>query len=153
MLNRGELAILFGEVAASLAKLETCASIQELCGQFASSLKQASEKHTKALASMRVQEEKPRDNTERKLNFHAVQIACDLFTLGLVQLDDNGADCPLSTGSNSGMKLVRRWEDQEATVKSLAQKTGRQPHEIQTSLCEFSKYTRWFNFEQAPKAR
>ena len=57
VLNREELAIIFENVAANLARLETCASIQELCGQFASSIKQASEKHAETLANMRAQEE------------------------------------------------------------------------------------------------
>ena len=153
VLNREELAIIFEEVAADLARLETCTSIKKLCEYFANSIQQASEMHAHTLAKMRAQENKPRDNTGRKLNFHSVQIACDLYTLGLVRLDDNGADCPLSTGSSAGIKHVRRWERKAATVQSLANETGRQPHEIQTSLCEYNKHVKWWNGQQEPKAR
>ena len=153
VLNREELAIIWEEVVTDLASLETCASIQDLCDHLDNSIKQASKKHAEALADMRVQEEKKRDNTERKLNFHAVQIACDLFTLGLVKLADNGVSCPLATGSKAGITHVRRWENSEATVESLAEETGREPHEVQTSLCEYNKYVKWWNGQEEPKPR
>ena len=74
-----------------------------------------------------------------------MQIACDLFTLGIVKLADDGADCPLATGSSAGIKHVQRWEDPDATVKTLAEQTGRESHEVQTSLCEYNKYVKWWN--------
>ena len=153
VLNREELAIIFEEVATDLASVETCASLQNLCDDLARSIKQASKKHAEALANMRVREAKKQDNTERKLNFHTVQIACDLFTLGHVKLDDNGADCPLAIGSHAGIMHVRRWEDAEATVQSLVGETGRLSHEVQTSLCEYNKYVKWWNLQEMPKAR
>ena len=93
------------------------------------------------------------DNTRRELDFHSVQIACDLFTLGVVKLADNGADCPLATGSEDGITHVRRWQDPRATVKSLSEQSGREPHEVQTSLCEYNKYTKWWNGAENPKPR
>ena len=65
----------------------------------------------------------------------------------LVELDDNGCDCPSATGSRAGLKHVLRWENNLAatTIKSLAEATGREPHEVQTSLCEYNKYVKWWN--------
>ena len=56
VLNREELAIIFEDVAANLARLETCASIKKLCEYFANSIKQASEMHAHTLTQMRAQE-------------------------------------------------------------------------------------------------
>ena len=80
----------------------------------------------------------------RKLEFHSLQIACDLYSLGLLRVKD-ASDCPLSTGSRRGLVHVRRWEDATASIKSLAANLGRPAHTIQTSLCEFDKYVRWSN--------
>ena len=153
VLNREELAIIGEDVVADLASLDVCDSLPAFCDHVDRSIKQASEKHAEALADMRVREEKQRDNTERKLSFHSVQIACDLFTLRLAKLADNGADCPLATGSSAGIKHVQRWEDPDATVKTLAEQTGREPHEVQTSLCEYNKYVKWWNGAESHKAR
>ena len=153
VLNREELAIIGEDAVADLASLEVCDSLPALCDHVDRAIKQASEKHTVALADMRAREEKPQDNTERKLNFHTVQIACDLFALRLVKLADNGADCPLATGSSSGIKHVQRWEDPDATAKTLAERTGREPHEVQTSLCEYNKYVKWWNGAESHKPR
>ena len=86
------------------------------------------------------------DATGRRLEFHSLQIACDLYSLALVSVRD-ARDCPLSTGSKRGMRHVRLWEDSEATVASLAVRIGRPAHTIQTSLCEYDKYVRWYNGE------
>ena len=145
VLNREELAIIAEDVVADLASVEDCESLPALCDLVRACIKRASEKHAGALAAMRAREKKKRDNTERKSTFHAVQIACDLFTLGLAKLADDGADCPLATGSAAGIKHVRRWEDSGATVRSLAAATGRAPHEVQTSLCEYNKYVKWWS--------
>ena len=83
----------------------------------------------------------------RKVKFHSLQIACDLHSLSYVRVKDR-SDCPLTTGSERGMKHVRRWECPDATVKGLAETLGRPAHTIQTSLCEFDKYTRWSNGEK-----
>ena len=78
---------------------------------------------------------------KRNVRFHSLQIACDLMSLGLVRVEDM-SDCPLTVGSKRGLKWVRQY-DRSATVKSLAESTGREAHEIQTSLCEYDKYRRW----------
>ena len=80
-------------------------------------------------------------------------IACDLFTLRLVELADDGADCPLATGSAAGIMHVRRSEDPAATIRSLAAATRRAPHEVQTSLCEYNKYVKWWNGAENYKPR
>ena len=77
----------------------------------------------------------------RKLEFHAVQIACDLHCLALMDVKD-ASDCPLAKGSRRGLVWVRR-QIPGATVASLAQTFGRPAHSIQTSLCEYDKYRRW----------
>ncbi len=141
VLSREELAIIGADVVADLASAADCESLPALCDRVGACFKRASEKHAGALSAMRAREEKNGDNTKRKPNFHSVQIACDLFTLGLVKLADDGADCPLATGSSAGIKHVRRWEDPEASVRSLAAAM----HEVQTSLCEYNKYTKWWN--------
>ena len=105
------------------------------------------------MAEMRSREDKKKDNMQRELNFHSVQIDCDLFTLGVVKLVDNGTTCPLGIGSKAGITHVRRWENAEATVESLAKETGRQPHKVQTSLCECNKYVKWWNGQEEPKPR
>jgi len=93
------------------------------------------------------------DETEgRRLEFHSLQIACDLYSLALVRVRD-ASDCPLSTGSKRGMRHVRRWEDAAATVASLAVRVGRPAHTIQTSLCEYDKYVRWWNGEPIRRRR
>ena len=79
----------------------------------------------------------------RKLEFHSVQIACDLHCLSLMDVKD-ASDCPLATGSRRGLRWIRR-EIPDATVASLAQTFGRPAHSIQTSLCEYDKYRRWSN--------
>ena len=107
----------------------------------------------KELELMRTRKRKAQDNTRRKLRFHAVQIACDLFALGLVKLHDKGRVCPFCTGSRAGIERVRRWENPAATVQTLAVQTGRQAHEIQTSLCEYNKYVKWWNGQDEPKPR
>ena len=98
-----------------------------------------------------------RDSQEcgREPRFHAVQIACDLFTLGVVTLEDNGmSGCPLATGSMKGIFHVQNFEkDPDATVESLAVATGREPHEVQTSLCEFNKYVLQWNGAKNIKPR
>ena len=65
VLNREELAIIGEDVVAALASLEVCDSLPALCDHVDRAIKQASEKHTVALADMRAREEKPQDNTER----------------------------------------------------------------------------------------
>ena len=77
----------------------------------------------------------------RKLEFHSVQIACDLHCLSLMDVKD-ASDCPLATGSRRGLKWVRS-QIPGATVASLAKMFGRPAHSIQTSLCEYDKYRRW----------
>ena len=77
---------------------------------------------------------------KRKLVSHALQIACDLMSLGLVEVEDT-TDCPRATGSERGLKRVHEY-DQDATVRSLAEQTGREAHVIQTSLCKYDKYCR-----------
>ena len=134
VLGREELAIIADVSITDLASIEYADSHSTLCDHITSCIKRAGESHAIALTEARG--EGKRGNTERKLTFHAVQIACDLFTLGIVRLADNGADCPLGTGSAAGIKLVQRWEAEEATVKSLAEQTRREPREVQTSLCD-----------------
>ena len=81
------------------------------------------------------------DHQKRQVKFCSLQIACDLMSLGLVHVRDT-SDCPTTIGSDRGLKRVREY-DPQATVKSLAEQTGREAHEIQTSLCEYDKYCRW----------
>ena len=77
----------------------------------------------------------------RRVEFHSLQIACDLHCLSLMDVKD-ASDCPLATGSRRGLKWVR-FQIPEASVASLAQRYGRPAHSIQTSLCEYDKYRRW----------
>ena len=77
----------------------------------------------------------------RRLEFHALQVACDLHVYGLVDVED-ASDCPLATGSRRGLKWVRQSQP-GTTVKSLARELGKPAHSIQTSLCEYDKYRRW----------
>ena len=42
------------------------------------------------------------------------------------------------------MANLRR-EDMGATVRGLSAALGRPAHTIQTSLCEYDKYVRWYN--------
>ena len=72
---------------------------------------------------------------QRNLEFHSLQIACDIYSLALLRVK-NASDCPLATGSRRGLAHVRRWEDKKATIKSLAESLGRPAHTIQTSPCE-----------------
>ncbi len=140
VLNRKELSIIYDTVAEDLASLDRCASLDNTSDKIVAAIREAGEKHAEELSDTK-------HNTERKLDFHPMQIACDLFTLGLVKLDDNGCDCPSATGSRAGLKHVMRWENNLAatTIKSLAEATGREPHEVQTSLCEYNKYVKWWN--------
>ena len=80
----------------------------------------------------------------RKLAFHTLQIACDLYSLALIRVK-RPSDCPLAIGSQRGLKHVRRWEDKGATIASLAVNLGRPAHTVQTSLCAYDKYVRWSN--------
>ena len=75
---------------------------------------------------------------KRKLDFHALQIACDLMSLGLVEVEDS-TDCPTSIGSKRGLKRVHEY-DRSATVRSLAEQTGREAHVIQTPLRKYDEY-------------
>ena len=153
VMNRHELAIIWSDVVSELACVRMCESLVDLRDFICASVARASETHASALSVMRVQRSQDQDNTARTPNFHAVQIACDLFVLGLIKLRDGGADCPLATGSTAGLRHVRRLEDSEATIKSLAQKTGRKAHEVQTSLCEYNKYVKWYNGAEEYKPR
>ena len=153
VLSRGELSIIGKQVIEDIASLDLVESIAALCAHIKMSVKRAGDNRRTELAAMRQREGKEVDNTRRELDFHSVQIACDLFTLGVVKLADNGADCPLATGSEDGITHVQRWEDPRATVKSLSEQSGREPHEVQTSLCEYNKYTKWWNGAENPKPR
>ncbi len=146
VLSKKELSIIYADVAEELASLDRCASLNDASDKIAAAIRAAGEKHAEELKDTK-------HNTERKLDFHPVQIACDLFTLGLLELDDNGCDCPSAKGSRAGLAHVRRWEDKQATIKSLAEKIGREPHEVQTSLCEYNKYVKWWNGAESYKPR
>ena len=82
-----------------------------------------------------------KQNSHRKCSFHSVQLACDLFAMGIIDVKDP-SDCPLAKGSRAGLKHVVRFEG-KTTLKELAVQNKRQAHEIQTSLCEYDKYVRW----------
>ena len=142
-----------GTWIAELTELNTCESLEKLSALILSSIARSAKKHATDLANLRADKAKKVDDKVRQSNFHSVQIACDLYTLGLVKLDDNGADCPLAIGSSAGIKHVHRWEDKKATIKSLAEQTGREPHEVQTSLCEYNKYVKWWNGAEKYKPR
>ena len=91
--------------------------------------------------------------TPRDLEFHSLQIACDLYSLSLLRIK-HVESCPLATGSRRGLAHVRRWEDPRATIESLANQLGRPAHTIQTSLCAYDKYIRWTNGEaMRPRGR
>ena len=62
---------------------------------------------------------------KRKLDFHALQIACDLMGLGLVEVEDS-TDCPTSIGSKRGLKRVHEY-DRSATVRRPAHRFGCSP--------------------------
>ena len=78
----------------------------------------------------------------RTVEFQSLQIPMDLMSYGLVVVDDQG-NCPLTTGSRRGMGHMKAWENDGASIASLAVLLGRPAHTIQTSLCEYDKYVRW----------
>ena len=69
----------------------------------------------------------------KKLKYHSLQIALDLYNLGLVEVED-ASDCPVTAGALRGLARIPG-----ATVKGLATLTGREAHEVQTALCGFNK--------------
>ena len=69
----------------------------------------------------------------KKLKHHSLQIALDLYNLGLVEVGD-ASDCPLTAGALRGLARIPG-----ATVKGLATLTGREAHEVQTTLCGLNK--------------
>ena len=78
----------------------------------------------------------------RALHFHSLQIAMDLMVYDVLPIK-NKDDCPVTIGSRRGLARVRKTEGKEKTLKRLAVETGREPHEVQTSLCEYDKYCRY----------
>ena len=85
------------------------------------------------------------DNTQRACWFHSLQLAFDLVAFKIIRLEDDGASCPLAIGSRAGLSHVRAFEDKTASLLTLASLNGRAPSIIQTALCEFDKYCRWYN--------
>ena len=132
--SRQELAIMLDDVCLELASVDESASLHALAAKVRETFKMAAEKHDE-LRMLKKQ------NTHRKCSFHSVQLACDLFAMGIIDVKDQ-SDCPLAKGSRAGLKHVRRREG-NTTLKELAVQNKRQAHEIQTSLCEYDKYVRW----------
>ena len=137
----------------NIAACSAYESLSDLCDYIKQSVKHAASNHHDDLAMMRLRENRAKENTQRDLNFHSVQVACDLFTLGIVELTDGGAKCPLAIGSEGGIAHVKRWEDPRATLTSLSEQLRREPHEVQTSLCEYNRYVKWWNGVENHKPR
>ena len=70
---------------------------------------------------------------QRKLKYHSLQIALDMYNLGLVEVADT-SDCPLEAGAKRGLARIPG-----GTVKGLAALAGREAHEVQTALCGYNK--------------
>ena len=104
VMNRRELAIIGAEAVTLLSATEVSESLVTLRDHVAACVHAAAAHHVTELADMRARTGKAADNTKKALEFHALQIACDLHSLKLVQLSDNGASCPLATGSASGTR-------------------------------------------------
>ena len=81
----------------------------------------------------------------RKVEFAALQIACGLMVLGLIKIL-RPEDCPLTVGSKRGVKRVQDERGEKVSVKQFVEETGREAYSIQTSLCAFDKYRRYYDY-------
>ena len=144
-LSRHELAIIGPEVATKIAALTEALSLDELTKQLINIIKETGHEHRIDLESMRREQGKNCDNTQRCVAFHALQVAFDLEGFDLISIADSGASCPLATGSRSGLTHVKRWQTPTATIERLARELGVPARLVQTALCEYNKYVKWFS--------
>jgi len=152
-LNRTELSVIAGELATQLAADRAGDSLVGLTEQIINKVKQIGSERHLDLEYARAESGRFTDNTLRTVAFHGLQIALDLEGFRLYDILDNGAACPLATGSRGGLSHVRRWEDPNATIDSIATDLSRPPRQVQTALCEYNKYVKWFAGVDAVRRR
>lgn len=82
---------------------------------------------------------------ERKIwTFHVLQLACDLFSLRLVEPLDGCHNCTATMGSNHGLQYLRHYEkDQGMSLRQAAQIAGICQICAQSALCEYSTVMSW----------
>jgi len=144
-LSRNELAIIAPEVARRIAAQTESRSLDTLTKQIITIIKEVGHEYQIDLESMRQAHGKVADNTQRCVAFHGLQVALDLEGFQITSISDSGNSCPLATGSRSGLTHVKRWRDPNATIEKLAAELGVPARHVQTALCEYNKYVKWFS--------
>ena len=144
VLNKSEIKCLINSWADELQSVTTAPSIESLRDLIMQQVKNLGARHAEDIARAASAVGACASNTERNLKFHALQIACDLASLDYVAIGDGMTTCPTAVGSAEGLAHVRQFENSASTIESLSAQLGRSAVHIQTALCEFNKYCKWY---------
>ena len=146
VLNRDELSVIAVPAAQRLASIDTVSTLKELVDQIIRTIQEVGGERAEELAALHPK--KKRTNNTQKANQqyaeNSLQIALDLWGFGVIEVQDGARSCPLGTGSKAGLEHVKRWEGHSETVVSLATRLDLPAPVIQTTLCEYDKFVRWY---------
>jgi hypothetical protein len=144
VLNRDELSVIAITAAQRLASIDTVSTLKELVDQIIRTIQEVGGERAEELAALHPNKKRT-NNTQKALHFHSLQIALDLWGFGVIEVQDDARSCPLATGSKAGLEHVKRWEGRSETIVSLATRLDLPAPVIQTTLCEYDKFVRWYS--------
>jgi len=144
-LSGNELAIIATDVAIRIAAQIESLSLDTWTKQINTISKEVGHQYQIVPESMRKEQRKASDNTHRRVAFHGLQVALDLEGVRIITISDSSNSCPLAMGLWSGVTHMKRWQDPNATIEELAKELGVPARHVQTALCEYNKYVKWFS--------